>query len=340
MSATLADIAAHARVSEATVSRVLNDRPGVAQSKRQAVLTALDLLGYERPTRLRQRSGKPVGVILPELANPLYPAFAQALGPNFARRGFSPLVGAESEGGLNEDEYIDIFIEAGASGLLFISGRHADSNQPVKRYQELRDLGLPLAFVNGHRPDIDAPFFSIDDVTAMSLAVQHLASMGHRRVGLANGPESSIPSRRKAQGFQDAVREILGPEFDGQTESSMNSDDGGRAAGRALIAKGCTGIVCASDLIAVGVLDEARRQGMKIPADLSVIGMDDSAIARHSWPPLTTIRQPVAAMSIAIADAFVGEMNRVPASRTEYLFQPELVVRASTGAAPPHASSN
>ncbi len=337
MVATLADIAAHARVSEATVSRVLNDRPGVAQSKRQAVLTALDLLGYERPTRLRKRSGKPVGVLLPEMINPLFPAFAQALGPNFARRGFSPLIGAQSEGGLDEDEYVDIFIEAGVSGILFVSGRHADADHSTKRYRELRDLGLPLAFVNGYRSDIDAPFFSIDDGAAMALAVRHLVSMGHRRLGLANGPESSVSSRRRAQGFRDAVNETLDAGADAPIASSPYSDDGGQSSARALIAAGCTGIVCTSDLIAVGILAEVRRQGLQVPADISVVGMDDSPIARHSWPPLTTVRQPVSTMSILIADAFVGEMNSIPASRNEYLFQPELVVRESTGAARPGA---
>jgi len=334
MAATLADIAAHAGVSEATVSRVLNDRPGVVQSKRQAVLTALDLLGYERPPRLRHRTGRPVGVLLPELINPVFPALAQALGPNFSRRGFTPLVGSQSEGGLSEDEYIDIFIEAGVSGIVFVSGGHADSTHPMTRYQQLRDLGLPLAFVNGYRAGFDAPFFSIDDLSAMSLAVRHLATLGHRRIGLANGSESFVPAQRKADGFREAVAEVIGADAEIAIEQSLYTDDGGLSAGRALIAAGCTAIICASDLIAVGVLAEARRQGLKVPTDLSVIGFDDSAIAKHSWPPLTTIRQPVAAMGVAIADAFVGEMNNIFASRTEYLFQPELVVRESTGPAP------
>ncbi|REJ04179.1 LacI family DNA-binding transcriptional regulator [Microbacterium bovistercoris] len=331
MGATLADIAAHARVSEATVSRVLNERPGVAQSKRQAVLTALDVLGYERPPRLRRRAGRPVGLVLPELTNPVFPAFAQALGPNFSRRGFTPLVGVQSEGGLDEDEYIDIFVESGATGIVFISGRHADLNLPTTRYQELRDLGLPLAFVNGYRSDVDAPFFSADDASAMDLAVRHLVAMGHRSIGLANGPESFVPAQRKAQGFRDAIHNSLGAEVPVRIEAALYSDDGGTSAARALIADGCTGIVCASDMIAVGVLAEARRRGLNVPGDLSVVGFDDSAIARHSWPPLTTVRQPVAAMSISIADAFVGEINGVPASRSEYFFQPELVVRDSTG---------
>ncbi len=331
MAATLADIAAHAGVSEATVSRVLNDRPGVTPAKRQAVLTALDVLGYERPSGLRRRSGRPVGVILPEFTNPIYPAFAQALAPNFARRGFTPLVGSQAEGGLHEAEYVEMFVEAGAAGIVFVSGAHADSTTPVARYQELRAVGLPLAFVNGYRTGIDAPFFSIDDHAAMGLAVRHLVSMGHTRLGLASGPESLVPTIRKVAGFREAVAEELGAEAEAPVVPSMVSDDGGLTAARTLLAAGCTGIVCASDIIALGVLSEARRRGLSVPRDLSVVGFDDSTVARHSWPPLTTVRQPVTTMSIAIADAFVGEMNHIYAQRTEYVYQPELVVRESSG---------
>jgi DNA-binding LacI/PurR family transcriptional regulator len=334
MGATLADIAAHAGVSEATVSRVLNDKPGVAPAKRRAVLTALDVLGYERPSRLRSRTARPVGVLLPELGNPIFPAFAQALAPNFARRGFTPLIGTQSEGGLHEDEIIDMFVEAGVSGILFVAGRHADAAESTERYRSLRELGLPLGFVNGYREGVDAPFFSIDDTAAMSIAVRHLAAMGHRRIGFASGPESWVPTRRATEGFRSAVHDSLGSSEPAPVVHGLLSDDGGASAARALLADGCTAIVCASDLMAVGVLAEARRQRRSVPGDLSVVGFDDSILARSCWPPLTTIRQPVPTMGIAIADAFVGEMNGVPASRTEYVFQPELVVRESTGPAP------
>lgn len=334
MGATLADIAAHAGVSEATVSRVLNDKPGVAPAKRRAVLTALDVLGYERPSRLRSRTARPVGVLLPELGNPIFPTFAQALAPNFARRGFTPLIGTQSEGGLHEDEIIDMFVEAGVSGILFVAGRHADTAESTERYRALRELGLPLGFVNGYRDGVDAPFFSIDDLAAVSIAVRHLTAMGHRRIGFASGPESWVATRRATEGFQAAVRESLSASAPAPVVHGLLSDDGGASAARSLIAQHCTAIICASDLMAVGVLAEARRQGLTVPGDLSVVGFDDSILARSCWPPLTTIRQPVPTMGIAIADAFVGEMNGIAASRTEYLFQPELVVRESTGPAP------
>jgi len=334
MGATLAEIAANAGVSQATVSRVLNEKPGVAPAKRRAVLTALDLLGYERPSRLRTRTARPVGLLLPGLGNPIHAAFAQALAPNFARRGFNTVIGADSEGGLHEDEVIETFVETGVAGILFVAGNHADAAQSTARYRTLRERGLPLGFVNGFRDDIDAPFFSLDDLAAMSLAVRHLAAMGHRRIGLACGPDSLVASQRAIDGYTAAMADSIGPDAETHVAHGLLSDDGGVSAARSLIADGCTGIVCTSDLIAIGALAEARRNGLEVPERLSVVGLDDSILARSSWPPLTTIRQPITQMGIAVADAFVGEMNGIAASRTEYLFQPELVLRESTGPAP------
>ncbi len=334
MGATLAEIAANAGVSQATVSRVLNEKPGVAPEKRRAVLTALDLLGYERPSRLRARTARPVGVLLPGLGNPILSAFAQALTPNFARRGFTTLIGTRGDGGQHEAEVVEMFVEAGVAGILFVAGDHADTAQPTERYRGLRSRGLPLGFVNGYRDDVDAPFFSLDDYAAVSIAVRHLAAMGHARLGLACGPDTLVASRRAVEGFSAAVAEACGADAVAAVAHVLVSDDGGVSAARSLLGEGCTAIVCTSDLIAMGVLAEARRTGVSVPAQLSVIGLDDSILARSSWPPLTAVRQPVAQMAVAIADAFVGEMNGIPASRTEYLFQPELLLRESTGPAP------
>src|SRR5450759_2215599 len=103
--ARLADIAEHAEVSEATVSRVLNGKPGVADTTRQLVLTALDVLGYERPVRLRSHSVGLVGLIVPELDNPIFPAFAQVVESALARHGYTPVLCTQTPGGVHEDDY-------------------------------------------------------------------------------------------------------------------------------------------------------------------------------------------------------------------------------------------
>src|ERR1043165_7191685 len=102
--ARLADLARQAGVSEATVSRVLNDKPGVSADTRQAVLTALDVLGYERPERLRKRSAGLIGLIVPELENPIFPAFAQIIESALAQHGYTPVLCSRPLGGITEDE--------------------------------------------------------------------------------------------------------------------------------------------------------------------------------------------------------------------------------------------
>ena len=125
--ARLADIAAQAGVSEATVSRVLNGKPGVSVRTRHSVLTALDLLGYERPVRLRVRSAGLIGLITPELSNPIFPAFAQVVERVLTRRGYTPVLCTQSPGGSTEDELTEILVDRGVNGIVYVSGLHADT---------------------------------------------------------------------------------------------------------------------------------------------------------------------------------------------------------------------
>ena len=174
MRARLRDIADQASVSEATVSRVLNGKPGVAEATRQAVLTALDVLGYDRPSRLRRKSAGLVGLIVPELTNPIFPAFAQIIENSLAQNGYTPVLCTQVAGGVHEDDYVQMLLERGVAGIIFISGLHADTTTDSARYVALRDRGLPLVLVNGYIEGVDAPFISNDDVASMGLALEHL----------------------------------------------------------------------------------------------------------------------------------------------------------------------
>jgi LacI family transcriptional regulator, repressor for deo operon, udp, cdd, tsx, nupC, and nupG len=334
MVARLVDIAAQAGVSEATVSRVLNGRPGVADTTRQSVLTALDVLGYERPVRLRQHVAGLVGVLVPDLDNPIFAAFVQVVEPALARRGYSAVLGTATPAGLGEDEHVRMLLERGACGLVVVSGLHADVDADPGRYRALRALGLPLVLVNGHVEGVDVPFVSADDVAAMELAVAHLVSLGHTRIGLAVGPRRFVPVARKIAGFAQALRTHLGVEdAEEWVESFMFTVEGGVLAAERLVARGVTAVVCASDLMALGAVRAVRTRGMSVPDDVSVVGWDDSPLMAFTDPPLTTVRQPVQAMGTAAVEALLGEVSGLPVVAGEYLFHPELVVRSSTGAA-------
>jgi alanine racemase len=332
---TLADIAAQAGVSQATASRVLNGKPGVSATARQAVLTALDVLGYERPERLKRRSAGLVGLVVPELSNPIFPAFAQVIETVLAQKGFTPVLCTQTPGGISEDEYVESLLDHGVAGIIFVSGKHADTTADHGRYKSLLAHNLPVVFVNGYADDIDAPFISDDDVEAMELAVSHLVLLSHRAIGLAVGPARFVPSIRKITGFVAAMERHLGADCGARewVEESLFTLEGGHAGARRLIDRGATAVVCASDMMALGVMRGARQAGMGVPQDLSVVGYDDSPLVAYVDPPLTTVRQSVQAMGVAAVQAVVDGIRGTPVPPREYVFRPELVLRGST--APP-----
>ncbi|MEW2634504.1 LacI family DNA-binding transcriptional regulator [Streptomyces sp. NPDC048389] len=340
----LADLALQAQVSEATVSRVLNGKSGVAAGTRHKVLAALDVLGYERPVRLRQRSAGLVGLIIPELTNPIFPAFAQVIEQVLAGHGYTPVLCTQMPGGSTEDELVEQLEERGVTGIVFLSGLHADTTADPSRYLKLAGRGVPFVLVNGYNEAVQATFVSPDDRSAARMAVRHLVDLGHERIGLAIGPTRYVPSLRKAEGFTEALGSMLGLSADeagAYIQRTLFSVEGGQAAAGLLLDQGCTGIVCGSDLMALGAIRAVRARGLEVPGDVSVVGFDDSPLIAFTDPPLTTVRQPVQAMATAAVDALVEEIDGNPVQgappsgnwgRAEFVFQPELVVRGSTGA--------
>jgi LacI family transcriptional regulator, repressor for deo operon, udp, cdd, tsx, nupC, and nupG len=326
MTPSLADVARQAGVSTATASRALNAKRGVSQGTRNAVYTAADELGYSRAAR--QTPSAALGVIVPELANPVFAAFAQNLSTALRQSGHSPILGTETAAGISEDEWIEMLLELDVGGIIIVSGMHADTHASTDRYERLRGLGIPLVFVNGFVEGLDAVFLSADDVAAMTLAVNHLAALGHRTVGLAVGPERYVPVIRKTNGFLRASeRANLEPLL----ESTLFTMEGGAASALHLVERGATAIVCASDVMALGAVRACVAAGIDVPGDVSIVGFDDSAIAACAGPPLTTLRQPVAAISAAAVRLLLEELEGAGTHRQEFLFQPELIVRSSTG---------
>jgi len=331
----LADIAARAEVSEATVSRVLNNKPGVSEENRRAVVATMERLGYERPSRMRSKDAGLVGLIIPELDNPVFPAFAQAIETALARRGYTPVLCTQTPGGVHEDEYVRMLLERQVSGIVFVSGIHANADTDPQRYVRLREQVLPIVLVNGYLPGLDAPFLSIDDHAAIDMAVSHLAELGHRRIGLAMGPERYVPVRRKVAAFGVAMHRYVDPalapgQIDELIEHAVFSVEGGAEATSALLDRRVSAVVCGSDVMALGALRAARARGLNVPDDLSVVGSDGIAYGEFFDPPLTTIRSPIEQVAEAAARALLEEIRGQEAPRAEYMFRPELVVRGST----------
>jgi len=330
----LAEVAKKAGVSEATVSRVLNGRNGVSEATRASVLTALDVLGYERPTKLRGERGRLVGLVLPELQNPIFPALAEVVTASLAQRGFTPLLAARTIGGVPERDYIEMLLDHQVSGVVFAGGSYALADAEHGHYRALTDRRMPVVMVNAGVDDLGFPHISTDDAVAVEQAYGHLRSLGHQRIGMVMGPEDHVPSRRKLA----ALARIAGVAGDSwHVERTNFSMESARLAAARLIERGVTGMICASDVLALGSIRAARRLGLEVPRDVSVVGFDDSALMTCTDPPLTTVRQPIEMMGQAAVDMLVNQIEGSGVAPDELLFEPELVVRGSTAPVPVRA---
>ncbi|HEY4413431.1 MAG TPA: substrate-binding domain-containing protein, partial [Gaiellaceae bacterium] len=161
--------------------------------------------------------------------------------------------------------------------------------------------------------------------SAVEQAVQHLRFLGHERIGMVLGAVDHVPSARKLAAFQE-----LGGDAE-LVERGMFSMEGGQAAGSRVLRRGATAVICASDVMALGVVRGARRDGRDVPGEVSVVGFDDSLFMSCTDPPLTTVRQPIEAMGRGAVATLMSQIGGAPVSTEELLFAPELVVRGSTG---------
>jgi len=326
----MADIAAQARVSMATVSRVVNGTGPVSDQTRHRVLVAIDSLGYERPVTATTDSTTTIGVITPELVNPIFDEYAHEIQTEISRSGAVPLICSQTPGGTSEDEYVQVLLRHGAAGLVFVSGRHADYHADVGRYTRLTQNGVPFVTINGAREEIRASDFSTEDSLGIQVAVHHLRELGHTRIALLGGQTHIVPARRKA----DAFRAVMADDFGNRDPiiiQTFYTYEAAAAATSSLVERGVTAIVAGSDLQALGAIRTLRQMGRKVPEEVSVVGFDDSRLMGHLDPPLTTIRQPVQAITRAAVAALLAQVGGGPAHPGAFVYTPDLVVRGSTG---------
>ncbi|MFJ6615347.1 LacI family DNA-binding transcriptional regulator [Streptomyces sp. NPDC091289] len=330
MASKLIQVAEFAGVSQVTVRRVLNGSPAVAESTRERVFRALDVLGIKRPASLAVERSPLVGLVIPDLQNPVFPAFAEALAGRLNKRGYIPVLCTRTADGVSEANYIEMLLAQNIGGIVFVGSSYADAG--VEQGMALRERGVPMVLVNSADENLEVAQLAADDTHAVEQALVHLERMGHERIGLLVGPGGHLPSVRKLKGFarfwqaRGVSRKVWLP-WVGHTLFSLEA--GAHAVGD-LLEQGVTAVVCGSDTLALGVVRGARRQGLRVPEELSVVGFDDSALMSAVDPPLTTCRQPVAAMAEAAVTVLAEQIQgrRVPPGLT--LFQTELIVRTST----------
>jgi DNA-binding LacI/PurR family transcriptional regulator len=336
MASTLRDVANRAGVSVATASRVAAGAPGVRPATRERVELAMrELLYVARGTT----STGIVGLLVPELDNPIFPALAQAMEHRAADAGYATILCNTAGSAQREAEYVHMLVERRVDGMIFISSEVTDLRSDHSHYVRLREEGARLVFVNGSAESLDVTSVGVDERAAGKLATEHLLGLGHRRIGFAAGDRDSMPTREKAEGRLQALR-AANVEAEGLVSYTAFSVEGGRRALRELLAaRGGppTGVVCSSDLMAIGVMMEASEQGLVVPDDLSVVGFDGIEAAAWTRPGLTTIEQPIADIAETAVGALRSLIDEPERPLPDFVFRPKLRQRASTS--PPRESA-
>ncbi|MDP3984259.1 MAG: LacI family DNA-binding transcriptional regulator [Acidimicrobiia bacterium] len=315
-------------LSLATVSRVLNGRPGVSAETRRQVLDAAAELGYQE---MPSGTGSGVvGIITPELANPIFPALAEAIESRLVRNGLLAMICPSTAETVNEQDYLDHFLNADAAGVVVINGRYSQINLDFTPYELLRDKGLPVVLVNGMGRHCPLPAVSIDMVSASASAVRHLVDLGHRRIGCLVGPRRYWSAEQLLEGWRQGHAEKGIPAANELISETLFTIEGGRAGVARLLEAGTTAVVTGGDLMALGAIAGVRAWGKDVPAEVSVVGFDGTAITAHTDPPLTTLRQPVGRMAGTVVELLMEQLQGRSNSGV-HLFQPELVMGGTTG---------
>jgi DNA-binding LacI/PurR family transcriptional regulator len=277
-----------------------------------------------------------VGLLVPELANPIFPALAQAMEHHATKAGYATILCNTAGSALREAEYTQMLLERRVDGMIFISSELTDLRSDHRHYIRLREEGARLVFVNGSAESLDVTSVGVDERAAGKLATEHLLGLGHRRIGFAAGDRHALPTREKVEGRSQALL-AAGVDPDGLVAYASFSVDGGRRALRALLGApggAPTGVICSSDLMAIGVLMEAAEQGLAVPDGLSVIGFDGIEAASWTTPALTTVEQPIADIAETAVTALRSLIDEPERPLPDFVFRPKLRVRSSTAAPP------
>ena len=290
--ATLREVAREAGVSVATASRVASGSLAVRPETRERVERTMRELLYVPPGR-RAATGA-IGLLVPELANPVFPALAQAMETRATAAGLATILCNTHSAAFREVDYVHMLLDREVDGMIFISCEMTNLRGDHGHYERLVDEGARIVFVNGALDSVNVPSVGVDERHAGELATQHLVELGHTRIGFVAGPEHYLPTRLKADGRTAALR-AAGLDGDDLVAYGDFSVDGGRSALAELLerAERPTAVICSSDVMAVGVVQEAFARGVRVPEDLSVVGFDGIDATTWTYPPLTTVAQPI-----------------------------------------------
>jgi LacI family transcriptional regulator len=330
---TLRDVARLAGVHPATASRALNEetRSLVNQETAQRVLRAAEEVGY-RPNPiargLKTNRSYTVGVLIPDLTNPLFPPILRGIEDRLEVAGYTSLIANTDNDPERELLDTQAMRARQVDGIIAATARRDHG-----LLDEVVAAGLDLVLVNRWLPDVPISAATADDRKGQRLAVEHLIELGHRRIAHIAGPLDYSTGFDRHEGFLEAMRDAgLDPDAELIVVSeAFTESEGARLCGRLLDGpREFTAIAAANDLLALGCLDTFAERGVECPEEVSVVGFNDMPFAARFQPPLTTIHIPHYEIGSAAAELMLELLQGSDAEPRHVRLEPTLVVRNST----------
>ena len=326
---TQEQVARHARVSPSTVSRVLNNTCAVSSGVRARVVKAVEELRYSPNLDARGLAGgsRSVGVIVSNFENPFFVDIYKAVESAAGIAGFDVIMANTGYSPERLTASVRLMIGRRVAGLAAMV-----SQMDPGLIAELNEYRIPTVFYNVGAPGSNLANIRVNYRRGMEKLTAYLYSLGHRRVGFVGRHATLGPIDER----QIAVLDAVGCYPDLRAETAVDEDtlEGGRRAARMVLAanSAITAVICANDLMALGALRELRDQGLRVPHDISVTGFDNIKLAQFSDPPLTSVHISREEIGRIICDCLFG---RTTLPEREFVIDPELVLRDSTGPAAP-----
>lgn len=329
--ATISDVAKLSGLSKTTVSRVINNHPYVSDKKRALVHEAMNTLGYSpnpAARRLRGQLTTTIGVIVPRIVNPFFAHLINAIEQAAYQKGYQVLIFQSYEDKEKELAFLNLLKTKQVDGVILTS---IENNWDlIAAYHQYGPLMLCNDYVNQEL----IPMIRLDQAKGAFLGIEHLIKKGHKKIAYCTGGlfDDEGKGKDRNQGFQKAMTEAnikVNPHWIFIDQHTI--DDGKDVLNQLLKMKDRpTAIFTGSDEVATGIIIEAKERGLKIPADLAVVGFDDQPIAEIVEPNLTTIRQPVDLMGEKAIEGMIQMLENPPVKPENEQLPIELVVRKST----------
>lgn len=332
-SATMKAVAERAGVSTATVSRALMSPEKVSAATRQRVEEAAYMLGYNGSAQtraLRRNDSRTLLVIVPDICDPFFSEIIRGIEVTAAQHGYLVLIGDCAHQNQQERSLMDRMLARRIDGMVLLG-----SQLPFDaRLEEQRHLP-PMVMANEFAPELELPTVHIDNLTAAFEAVNHLLGLGHRQIACIAGPQEMPLSGYRLQGYIQALRRHSIAINESYIVRGDFSFEAGRNALKTLMAlpEPPQALFCHSDIMALGVMAEAKAMGLRIPQDLSLVGFDDIDLAHYSDPPLTTVAQPRFAIGCEAMLLLLEQLEGRDVSNGSRLLDFTLKIRHSTAPA-------